>query len=132
MNCSWSYYKKCTVANLGNEPLLFFKYVREHYIEEILGLHLTKYFFDPELCFQNFLTGIEYKKKKKIMIITRSPLRISLGGGGTDLPSYYQKHEGFLLASTFNKYTYITLHKTFEEELILKYSRLERLQKMSK
>ena len=65
MNCSWSYFKKCTVANLGNEPLLFFKYVREHYIEEILGLHLTKYFFDPELCFQNFLTGIQYKKKKK-------------------------------------------------------------------
>jgi len=65
MNCTWSYFKKCTVANFGNEPLLFFKYVREHYIEEILGLHLTKYFFDPELCFKNFLTGIQYKKKKK-------------------------------------------------------------------
>jgi len=65
MSCTWSYFKKCTVANLGNEPLLFFKYVREHYIEEILGLHLTKYFFDPELCFKNFLTGLQYKKKKK-------------------------------------------------------------------
>ncbi len=58
MNCTWSYFKKCTVANLGNEPLLFFKYVREHYVEEILGLHLTKHFFDPDLCFKNFLTGI--------------------------------------------------------------------------
>ncbi|MFX1452629.1 MAG: hypothetical protein ACFFCM_17460 [Promethearchaeota archaeon] len=70
INCSWSYFKKCTVANLGNEPLLFFKYVREHYIEEVLGLHLTKHFFDPELCFKNFLTGIEYKKKKAIPYIT--------------------------------------------------------------
>jgi len=65
MNCTWGYFKKCTVANLGNKPLLFFKYVREHYVEEILGLHLTKYFFDSDLCFRNFLTGIEYKKKKK-------------------------------------------------------------------
>lgn len=61
------------------------------------------------------------------MIITRSPLRISLGGGGTDLPSYYRKHSGFLIAAAINKYVYITLHQTFVEELIIKYSRLERV-----
>jgi D-glycero-alpha-D-manno-heptose-7-phosphate kinase len=60
------------------------------------------------------------------MIIVRSPLRISLGGGGTDLASYYQDHEGFLIAGAIDKYVYITLHRTFQDEFILKYSRLER------
>jgi D-glycero-alpha-D-manno-heptose-7-phosphate kinase len=61
------------------------------------------------------------------MIITRSPLRISLGGGGTDLPSYYRKHTGFLVAAAIDKYVCITLHQTFVAELIVKYSRLERV-----
>ena len=61
------------------------------------------------------------------MIITRSPLRISLGGGGTDLPSYYQEHTGFLIAAAIDKYVYITLHQTFVPEGILKYSKLERV-----
>ena len=61
------------------------------------------------------------------MIITRSPLRISLGGGGTDLPSYYRKHTGFLIAAAIDKYVYITIHKTFVEELLIKYSKLERV-----
>src|SRR4051812_17979277 len=59
------------------------------------------------------------------MVITRSPLRISLGGGGTDLPSYYRRHSGFLIAAAIDKYVYITLHRTFAQELILKYSKLE-------
>ena len=61
------------------------------------------------------------------MIITRSPLRISLGGGGTDLPSYYKRHSGFLVAAAIDKYVYITLHQTFVSELIVKYSKLERV-----
>ena len=61
------------------------------------------------------------------MIVTRSPLRISLGGGGTDLPSYYRHHCGFLIAAAIDKYVYITLHQTFVEELIIKYSKLERV-----
>ncbi len=61
------------------------------------------------------------------MIVTRSPLRISLGGGGTDLPSYYQDHSGFLIAAAIDKYVYITLHQTFIQELIIKYSKLERV-----
>ena len=61
------------------------------------------------------------------MIITRSPLRISLGGGGTDLPSYYEEHGGFLIAAAIDKYVYITLHQTFVPELIVKYSKLERV-----
>jgi D-glycero-alpha-D-manno-heptose-7-phosphate kinase len=62
------------------------------------------------------------------MIITRSPMRISLGGGGTDLPSYYQDHSGFLIAAAIDKYVYITLHQTFVKELIIKYSKLERVE----
>ena len=62
------------------------------------------------------------------MLITRSPLRITLGGGGTDLPSYYEHHTGFLVAAAIDKYVYITLHHTFSQELIIKYSKLERAQ----
>src|SRR5256885_292739 len=61
------------------------------------------------------------------MIICRSPLRITLGGGGTDLPSYYREHEGFLVAAAIDKYVYITLHETFVEDIIIKYSQLERV-----
>ena len=61
------------------------------------------------------------------MIIARSPLRITLGGGGTDLPSYYEKFGGFLIAAAIDKYVYITLHDTFVPDLIVKYSEMERV-----
>ncbi len=60
------------------------------------------------------------------MIVARSPLRISLGGGGTDLPSYYEEREGFLISAAIDKYVYITLHKTFDEGYLLKYSKFEK------
>jgi D-glycero-alpha-D-manno-heptose-7-phosphate kinase len=59
------------------------------------------------------------------MIITRSPLRISLGGGGTDLPSYYQDHSGLVMAAAIDKYVYITLHERFVSKILLKYSQME-------
>jgi D-glycero-alpha-D-manno-heptose-7-phosphate kinase len=62
------------------------------------------------------------------MIITRSPLRISLGGGGTDLPSYYEEHGGFLIAAAIDRYVYINVHQRFEEGYVLKYSKLEEAQ----
>ena len=62
------------------------------------------------------------------MLITRSPLRISLGGGGTDLPSYYREHGGFLVAAAIDKYVYITQHRTFQQDIIVKYSKMERVQ----
>jgi D-glycero-alpha-D-manno-heptose-7-phosphate kinase len=62
------------------------------------------------------------------MIITRSPLRISLGGGGTDLPSYYRKHEGFLISAAIDKYVYIVIHDNFINEIIIKYSKTERVE----
>lgn len=59
------------------------------------------------------------------MIIARSPLRISLGGGGTDIPSYYQEHEGFLLAAAIDRYVYVTVMRPFTEGIYLKYSEIE-------
>ena len=59
------------------------------------------------------------------MIIARSPLRISLGGGGTDLPSYYREHEGFLIAAAIDKYVYVTINRPFNEGIYLKYSEIE-------
>src|SRR5271154_1411216 len=65
------------------------------------------------------------------MIITRAPLRITFGGGGTDLPSYYRKFGGQLVAGAIDKYIYITLHKTFLHEFIIKYSQIERVKTAS-
>ena len=59
------------------------------------------------------------------MIIARSPLRITLGGGGTDLPSYYRDHEGFLIAAAIDKYVYVTVTRPFKPGIYLKYSQLE-------
>ena len=61
------------------------------------------------------------------MIISKTPLRISLGGGGTDLPSYYLNHEGFLIAAAIDKYIYILINKTFDKKFFIKYSELERV-----
>lgn len=61
------------------------------------------------------------------MIITRSPLRISLGGGGTDLASYYRDHGGFIIAAAIDKYVYVTVMRPFTEGIFLKYSQLEKV-----
>src|SRR5437588_10140491 len=59
------------------------------------------------------------------MIITRSPLRITLGGGGTDLASYYRDHGGFLIGAAIDKYVYVTVMRAFVQGIFLKYSQLE-------
>jgi len=61
------------------------------------------------------------------MIITRSPLRVTLGGGGTDLPSYYREHGGFVIAAAIDKYVYVTVSRPFTEGILLKYSKLEKV-----
>jgi len=60
------------------------------------------------------------------VIITRTPLRISLGGGGTDLPSYYRSGDGgFLVAAAITKYVYVAIHDNFGSHVLLKYSSIE-------
>jgi len=61
------------------------------------------------------------------MIISRSPMRISLGGGGTDLPSYYKHYGGFVLAAAIDKYMYLTVNQAWNDEYFLKYSKFERV-----
>ena len=60
------------------------------------------------------------------MLITRTPLRISIGGGGTDLPSFYRRREGFVISAAIDKYVFIGLNRTFTDDYLLKYSELER------
>ena len=62
------------------------------------------------------------------MIIARSPLRVTLGGGGTDLPSYYRDHGGFLIAAAIDKYVYVTVMRPFVSGIFLKYSQLEHVE----
>jgi D-glycero-alpha-D-manno-heptose-7-phosphate kinase len=64
------------------------------------------------------------------MIIARSPLRITLGGGGTDLPSYYREHGGFLIAAAIDKYVYVTVTRPFTPGIYLKYSQLEHVEQV--
>ena len=59
------------------------------------------------------------------MIVSRAPVRITLGGGGTDLPSYYEKYEGFLISGTIDKYLLVGANKQFYDTINLKYSMQE-------
>jgi D-glycero-alpha-D-manno-heptose-7-phosphate kinase len=59
------------------------------------------------------------------VIFSRAPLRISLGGGGTDLPSYYREHGGFLVSGAIDKYVYMLTHTVFQRRYRLKYSDFE-------
>lgn len=61
------------------------------------------------------------------MLITRTPLRVSIGGGGTDLPSYYEKYGGFLLTGAIDKYIFIGLNRIFTGGYVIKYSTLEQV-----
>ncbi len=66
------------------------------------------------------------------MIIARSPLRITLGGGGTDLPSFYNKYNGFVISAAIDKYIYVTLTRPFRSGIYLKYSKIEKLKDIKK
>jgi D-glycero-alpha-D-manno-heptose-7-phosphate kinase len=59
------------------------------------------------------------------VVFSRAPLRLSLGGGGTDLPSYYSRHGGFLVAGALDKYIYMLTHSVFQRTYKMKYSEFE-------
>jgi D-glycero-alpha-D-manno-heptose-7-phosphate kinase len=66
------------------------------------------------------------------MIISRSPVRITLGGGGTDLASYYSKYGGALIAAAIDKYTLVTVHTRFDDDIKLNYSQTEQVSSVDK
>ena len=65
------------------------------------------------------------------VIFSRAPLRISLGGGGTDLPSYYREHGGFLVSGAIDKYVYMLTHTVFQRRYRMKYSSTEEVDKIA-
>ncbi len=65
------------------------------------------------------------------VIFSRAPLRISLGGGGTDLPSYYGGHGGFFVSGAIDKYVYMLTHTVFQRRYRMKYSELEEVDEIS-
>src|SRR5271169_476012 len=65
------------------------------------------------------------------VIFSRAPLRISLGGGGTDLPSYYGEHGGFVVSGAIDKYVYMLTHTAFQRRYRMKYSELEEVEEIS-
>jgi D-glycero-alpha-D-manno-heptose-7-phosphate kinase len=65
------------------------------------------------------------------MIITRSPLRITLGGGGTDVPSYFREHGGYVISAAIDKYVYVNVMRPFVPGVFLKYSQLEHVSEVS-
>ena len=59
------------------------------------------------------------------MIVSRAPVRFSLGGGGTDLPSYASEHGGFLIAAAIDRYVYVNANVRFYDSIRLSYSKTE-------
>jgi len=64
------------------------------------------------------------------MIVSRTPFRLPLGGGGTDLPSYYSKYGGSLLSVAINKYVYVVLNKNFDKTIKASYRKIEVVEKL--
>ena len=113
LKCSWNYYKKCTVFSLNKVPLLFFKYIREKYFLEVFGLHLAIFYFDNDLCFNNYLTGI-FKKKKPI------PYLITTYEMGVDIGKYKIVDYLFLLGRQCYLHEILSLYDVYERHFIVR------------
>ena len=55
------------------------------------------------------------------MILVRTPLRVSIGGGGSDLPSYYERFGGFFISAAIDRHVYIGINKIFTKEYSIRY-----------
>ena len=112
--CTWSYYRKCTVFALNRVPLLFLKYVREHYVEELLAIHMTKTFLDPELCFEKYLTGLYEKKKKAI------PFIMTTYEMGDNIGRYDIREFKYLLGRQCYLHEVLCLYDVYERHFIVR------------
>jgi len=118
VDCSWSYHKKCEVLNSKDKPIFFFKYVREYYFSEILGLHLTHYFFDPKLCASSYLTGIYIKKGK--LKTSEVPYLFTSFVKGRDITHYDIKKYKFPLGKQFYLHEILSLYDVYDRHFIVK------------
>ncbi|TXT67052.1 MAG: hypothetical protein BAJALOKI1v1_200018 [Promethearchaeota archaeon] len=118
VDCSWSYHKKCEVHTSDDEPLYFFKYVREYYFSELLGLHLTHYYFDPELCASSYLTGIYIKKGT--FKTSEVPYLFTRFVEGKDITNYDIDEYKFALGRQFYLHELLSLYDVFDRHFIVK------------
>ena len=65
------------------------------------------------------------------MIVSKTPLRMSFAGGGSDIPSYYRQEEGAVISTSIDKYMYVTVNKKFDGDIRLSYSITEDVEKVN-
>jgi D-glycero-alpha-D-manno-heptose-7-phosphate kinase len=84
-------------------------------VEALLAQHILSHEF----------SALVQQERACSMIVSRAPVRITLGGGGTNLASYYSKHGGFLIAGAINKYCTVLANQRFYDNIRLSYSQME-------
>lgn len=115
---SFSYYKKYTIFSRKNEiPLFFFKYVREKYFLEVLGLHLTRFFFDPELCCNEYMTGI-YEKGH--LIKRKIPYILTTYVVGKDISNYKINQFKYDLGRHYYLHQILSLYDVYDRHFIVR------------
>lgn len=112
-NCTRKFHKKCEIFGLDRKPVLFLKYVRDKYVLEVLGLHIAKNFFDPELCFKNYLTGL-YGEKKPV------PYIMTTYEEGEHIGKYDIKKFKFLLGRQCYLHEVLSLYDVHDRHFIVK------------
>src|SRR5262249_54090350 len=63
--------------------------------------------------------------EQALVILTRTPFRVSFAGGGSDLPEFYRRRTGVVLSTTIDRAMYVAIHPYFHEKIRIKYSRTE-------
>jgi len=115
---SFSYYKKYTIFSKKNKtPLFFLKYVREKYFLEVLGLHLTRFFFDPELCCDEYMTGI-YEKGH--LIKRKIPYILTTYVEGKDISNYKINQFKYDLGRHYYLHQILSLYDVHDRHFIVR------------
>jgi hypothetical protein len=117
IDCSWGFYKNCKIYS-KKQPLYFFKYVREYYFSEVLGLHLTHYFFDPELCAPTCLTGLYIKEG--LLRTTEIPYLFTSFIRGKNISNYDITKFKFELGRQCFLHEVLSLYDVYDRHFILK------------
>ncbi len=111
--CTWSHHKKCTVYSFNDNPLLFLKYVRDNFFQELLGLHLTTEIFDRELGFSKYIAGLLNKSKPIPYILTTYE-------EGEDIGNYEIDEFEFALGRQCYLHEILCLYDVFDRHLIVR------------
>jgi hypothetical protein len=121
LKCTRKYHKKWRAFSVNKIPILFLKYIREKYVFEVLGLHLTKNYFDPELCFKNYLTGLYLKKNNPI------PYIMTTYEKGENIGKYDISNFKFLLGRQCYLHEVLSLYDVYDRHFIVRNENLCRI-----